>query len=107
MFPSGVLFLTTKLLSATSGGAHFPTELISIAVAVVAAFGAWASQRAASKASTVSSRMDAEKEAYERARALDTETINRLQAENKELREKLEELDKKYETCNSNLLRLQ
>lgn len=67
----------------------FPTEIVSIAVAAIAAGGAWASQRASSKAATVSTRMDAEKEAYERARAFDLQTIERQQEEIKVLRERL------------------
>lgn len=66
-----------------------PTEALSLGVAGIAALGAWASQRAASKASTVSTRMDAEKEAYERARQFDIETIQRQQEEIKQLRERL------------------
>jgi len=66
-----------------------PTEALSLGVAGIAALGAWASQRAASKASTVSTRMDAEKEAYERARQFDIETIQRQQDEINKLRERL------------------
>lgn len=91
-----------------------PIEYTSIAVAAVAAAGAWASQRAASKASTVSSRMDAEKEAYERARKLDIETITRLETENAKQREEIaqyrrevSELRGKVDLCNENLQRLQ
>lgn len=100
------MFLTTHLLAA-SDGVHFPTSVISLAVAVVAAVGAWASQRASNKASTVSSRMDAEKEAYERARGLDTETITRLQSENKELRDLVQNLRGQIELCNENIRHLQ
>lgn len=91
MFPNDIIFLTTHV-AAASDGAHFPTSLISLAVAVVAAVGAWASQRASSKASTVSTRMDAEKEAYERARAFDIQTIERQQQEIKELREQITQM---------------
>lgn len=67
-----------------------PVDIGSIAVAAIAAGGAWASQRAASKASvfntTVTSRLDAEKEAYERARQFDIDTINHQQAELTSLR---------------------
>lgn len=106
MFPTEIIFLTTHVLAA-GDGVHFPTSVISLAVAVVAAVGAWASQRASSKASTVSSRMDAEKEAYERARALDTETITRLQNENKELRDLVQNLRGQVELCSENIQRLQ
>lgn len=69
-------------------------ELVNIGtilVALIAAAGAWASQRAASRASmantSTSSRVEMEKEAYDRARAYDTETIKRQDAEIAELRE--------------------
>lgn len=106
MFPNDIIFLTTHV-AAASDGAHFPTSLISLAVAAVAAVGAWASQRASSKASTVSTRMDAEKEAYERARKMDTETITRLQNENKELRDLVQNLRGQVELCNQNIQKLQ
>jgi FtsZ-binding cell division protein ZapB len=65
-------------------------SIITIAVAVIAAGSAYASQRAAARASVMNtsttSRVDMEKEAYERARAFDTETIARQDAEIEELR---------------------
>lgn len=65
-------------------------SLATLAVAVIAALSAWASQRAASRASTTNtnttSRVEMEKEAYDRARAYDTETISRQDAEIAELR---------------------
>lgn len=68
-------------------------DIGGIIVAVVAALGAWAAQRASSKASTVNttvaSRLDAEKEAYERARQFDIDTINRQAQDIKDLREQL------------------
>lgn len=75
-----------------------PTEALSLGVAGIAALGAWASQRAASKATTVSTRMDAEKEAYERARQFDIETIQRQQEEIKQLRERLAVTEDKLST---------
>lgn len=70
-----------------------PTEVISVVGVAIAAGGAWASQRSASKASTVNtsvtSRLEAEKEAYERARAFDIQTIERQQAEIKDLRDQV------------------
>lgn len=65
-------------------------QVITLVVAIVAAGSAYASQRAASRASTMNvnttSRVDMEKEAYERARAFDTETIVRQDKEIEELR---------------------
>ena len=62
----------------------------TILVALIAAAGAWASQRAAHKVSVAntitSGRVDMEKEAYNRARAYDTETIKRQDEEIAELR---------------------
>lgn len=67
-----------------------PVSVASIIVAIVAATSAYASQRAASKATTVNtittSRVDMEKEAYDRARSYDTETIKRQDTELDELR---------------------
>src|SRR5690349_14677924 len=67
------------------------TAIASILVAVVAALSARASQRAAAKASTNTSRLDMEREAYERAREYDTETIKRQAAEIEDLRSQLRE----------------
>lgn len=64
---------------------------ITLAVAVVAGLFALASQRSAAKASKTNTQtvtaVDREKEAYERARAFDTETIRRQDEEIAELRE--------------------
>lgn len=66
------------------------TSIASIIVAVIAMGSALASQRAASRASvlntTTTSRVDMERDAYVRARTLDTETIRRLEKENADLR---------------------
>lgn len=66
------------------------TAIASIIVAGVAAASAYASQRAAAKASrdntNTSSRTDMEKEAYDRARRYDTDTIGRQDGELDELR---------------------
>ena len=63
---------------------------VTILVAVIAALSAYASQRAAAKATTLNtsttSRVDMEKEAYDRARKFDIETIERQDAEIAELR---------------------
>lgn len=65
-------------------------NVATILVAVIAAAGAWASQRSASKANlqntVTTGRVDMEKEAYDRARAFDTETISRQNSEIAELR---------------------
>lgn len=65
-------------------------NLATVIVAIIAAAGAWASQRAAAKAASnntlVGGRVDMEKEAYNRARVFDTETINRQNKEIDDLR---------------------
>ncbi len=65
-------------------------NIITIIVAVIAAGSAYASQRAAARASTMNvnttSRVDMEKDAYERARKFDIETIERQDREIEELR---------------------
>lgn len=68
------------------------TAIASIIVALVAALSARASQRSAAKASTTTSRLDMEREAYERARAYDTETIRRQDVEIDELRAEIRDL---------------
>jgi peptidoglycan hydrolase CwlO-like protein len=76
-------------------------NVVTIVVAVIAAGSAYASQRAAARASTLntstSSRVDMEKEAYDRARKFDIETIQRqdeeiadLRADNEALHEKID-----------------
>lgn len=78
-------------------------EIASILVAVVAALGAWAAQRTASKTAKintqVSGRLEAERGAYERARKFDTETIKRQDEEIKQLRELNDELRLDLETA--------
>lgn len=85
----------------------FATSLASIIVAVVAAYGAFSSQKQVSKAARYSSRLDFERDAYERARKFDTETITRqdmeleelkreislLRKENKQLRDRVKKLE--------------
>lgn len=69
------------------------TGIVSIIVAAVAALSAYASQRAAARASIVNTntltQADALKESYERARKFDTETIERQDREIDELRRDL------------------
>lgn len=69
-----------------------PLDIGGIVIAVIAALGAWASQRAAANASKVGTRLDAEKEAYERARKFDLDTIARQDEEIKELRDEVDRL---------------
>lgn len=78
-------------------------SLATIIVAAIALVSAYASQRAASKASTsntqIETRVDMERDAYVRARRFDTETIQRLEKENGDLRKEVDDL----ETENSRL----
>lgn len=69
-----------------------PVNIASVLVALIAALAAYASQRAAAKASTTNSRTDMEREAYERARKFDTDTIERQDAEIAELRAEIQQL---------------
>lgn len=74
-----------------------PVLLASVIVAIISALSALAAQRAASKASRVdhkavidaeneNTRAEVEKDAYSRARAFDTATIERQEEELKQLR---------------------
>lgn len=78
---------------------------VTILVAVIAALSAYASQRAAAKASnlntTTTSRVDMEKEAYDRARKFDIETIERQDAEIAELRQDNKDLHEKIDVARS------
>jgi hypothetical protein len=58
----------------------------AIVVALISALGAWAAQRSARSATTVSEKTKAETEAYIRARKMDVETIERQDKELDELR---------------------
>jgi peptidoglycan hydrolase CwlO-like protein len=66
----------------------------SIIVSLIALVSGWLAARASAKASTTnvvtSSRVEMEKEAYERARKLDTETIQRQDQELEELYQKVD-----------------
>lgn len=83
----------------------------SIVVAIVAALAAWAAQRSAAKASmtntNTTSRTDMEKEAYDRARAFDTETIKRQDEEIKELRSDNERLHREVKALRLRISRLE
>lgn len=78
-------------------------DMITLAVAVIAALSAWASQRSASRASSLNvattSRVDMEKEAYDRARKFDIETIERQDAEIAELRTDNQDLHNKVDVA--------
>lgn len=67
-------------------------NLGAVLTAIIAAVGAWAAQRSASKANIlnteVSGRLEAEEDAFVRARAFDIQTIERQDRELRELREK-------------------
>lgn len=86
-----------------------PVNLASVLVAVVAALAAILSQRAIAKASvintTTSSRVDMEKEAYDRARSYDTETILRQDKEIDELREDNKRLHSEVKKLTARLVR--
>lgn len=73
-----------------------PIDLIPIGVASIASFAAYWSNRSANRATTtntqIGGRLDAEKEAYERARQFDLETIKRQDTELRELRTQVREL---------------
>jgi predicted RNase H-like nuclease (RuvC/YqgF family) len=69
----------------------------TIIVAGVALVSAIFSGRSASNASKYSTRTQAETEAYNRARAIDTATIERQEKELVKLRKKVEELDEDNE----------
>lgn len=70
-----------------------PGSLAAIFIAVIGALASWASHRASTKAvlknTETSNRVEMEKEAYERARKMDVETILRQDSELSELGEKL------------------
>lgn len=78
---------------------------VTILVAAIAALSAYASQRAAAKATnlntTTTSRVDMEKEAYDRARKFDIETIERQDAEIAELRADNQDLHDKIDVARS------
>ena len=86
------------------------TNVVALAVALIAAISAFASQRASAKAAKAArietarielqnSRVDMEKSAYERARAFDTDTIAR---QNK----RISELSREVRRLNALVLRL-
>lgn len=88
-----------------------PINIGSLAVAVIAALSAWATSRAAGKAArdstSIGGRLDAEKEAYERARAFDMDTIERQDREIAELRSENESLKAELRSVMQRLTRLE
>ena len=78
------------------------SDIVVLLVTIISATAAFASQRAAARATSkdklVSSRADLETEAYTRARAIDTETIERQTNELKEMRVEIADLRTKCET---------
>lgn len=82
-------------------GQIFATIIISLIGAAGAYLAARASAKASMKNVTTSSRVEMEKEAYERARKLDTETIQRQDAELDELRENQKALNTDVKMVNS------
>lgn len=73
------------------------TNAASLCVSAIAILTAFASQRAASKASTTNARTAAEEEAYTRARAFDLATIARQDAELEDCREHIKGLEDQVE----------
>jgi chromosome segregation ATPase len=73
----------------------------AVVVSLIAAIVGWLTNRASNKANTTnvttSSRVEMEKEAYERARKLDTETIQRQDSELNELETKYTALKEKFD----------
>lgn len=74
-----------------------PLNIGLIVVTVITAFGAWATQRSASRANRLTAREQAELDAYNRARKMDLETIQRQDAEFDELRGKYLGLKKRVD----------
>lgn len=83
------------------------SEFASIIVALIACIAAIASQRAASRASTINTRIDAEKDAYVRARTMDIETIQRQDKEIEELRKENKTLTSRLRVCEFKVNRLE
>ena len=87
-----------------------PGNWAAIFIATVAAIGSWLSHKASSHASIRNSdnesRVEMEKEAYERARKLDTETITRQDDEMSELRTENLQLRKDNEALHAEIREL-
>lgn len=63
-----------------------------IVIALIGVLSAWSAGRAAQNAAKYSARTEAETEAYNRARKMDVETIERQEEEIKELRQEVKDL---------------
>lgn len=63
-----------------------------IAIAAIGVISAWLAGRAAQNAAKYSARTEAETEAYNRARKMDIETIERQDKEVKDLRQEVKDL---------------
>lgn len=75
------------------------SDWVAVAVGSVSAVSAWLAGRSAKKASEFNTKTTAETEAYNRARQMDIETLDRqkrdlteIRENNKEIREKLREM---------------
>lgn len=84
-----------------------PIDVGGILVALIAAFGALMASRSASRAATANSRFEAEKEAYERARKFDVQTIAHQNIEIEQLREDNDALTKELREVKKRLARLE
>lgn len=77
--------------------------IASILVSIIAGVSGWLAARQSSKAAVTnnqtSGRVEMEKEAYERARKLDTETIDRQDKELKELQDKYDKLKEQADSA--------
>jgi TolA-binding protein len=69
-----------------------PINVGLILVTLITAFGAWATQKNASKANRLSAKEAAEANAYDRARLMDISTIERQKLEIAEFEEEQKEL---------------
>lgn len=79
-----------------------PVNIASIVITLITVIGGGLAQRAANRAAKKSP----EGEAYERARKFDTDTIDRQDAELKELREKVKSLETQNEAQHQEMQQL-
>jgi len=97
-------------------------DIGGILIAVIAALGAWAAARSAARADAVqkkavakieadkkinSDKIDAERGAYERARAFDVETIGRQENELRSLREEVKLLRQENKELRDRVIQLE
>lgn len=81
-------------------------NIAGVIISIISALGALAASRAASKASTGNARTEAEKEAYDRARKMDVETIERQDKEIDEIREQNKLLKEQNDHLNADVKRI-